>query len=300
MAEGKLDWKAIVAFVSVCFFWGTTYLAIRIGVRDFPPILFVAMRQTIAGALLCSYFFIFKKEKMPSWRELGKILLGGFFFIMGANLLMTWGEVYIPSGVAALIATFLPFYILIINFIVGKREKLSLMAYFGLLIGGLGMIFIFYDSLSDLINPEYLGGMIMMFTASISWAFGSVYMKNVVIKTNSLFSSGLQMLFIGLIISAISAFSDDYSQVTFSVETLWAMGYLIVFGSLIGYSAFIYAVSRIQPTLFSMYAYVNTVVAVILGVFILDEKITLNTIIAVVFTIVGVFMVTRGYKTNSH
>jgi len=291
--------KAYLAFAAVCFFWGTTYLAIRIGVKDFPPVLFVGIRQLIAGLLMCGYFMLIKGEKIPAWPELKKILIGGSFFILGANMLMTLAEVHLSSGVAALIATFLPFYILIINFIRGKQELLTWLAYLGLAIGGLGMLFIFYDSLSDLINPEYLSGMIMMFVSCISWAFGSIYMKSTIIKTNSLFSSGLQMLFIGFGIMSIAVFTTNFSEVNFKTETIFSLAYLVVFGSLIGYGSFIYAVSKLETTLFSMYAYVNTIVAVILGVIVLNEKVTLKTIIAIIFTIGGVYLVSRGYRKIS-
>jgi len=287
--------KAYLAFAAVCFFWGTTYLAIRIGVKDFPPTLFVGIRQLVAGLLMCSYFIFIRKEAFPSWTELKKILIGGSFFILGSNMLMTWAEVHLTSGIAALIATFLPFYILAINFISGKQEPLTWSAYLGLAIGGLGMVFIFYDSLSDLFNAQYLGGMLMMFASCISWAFGSVYMKNTVIKTNSLFASGLQMLFLGLVIMLLATFTTNFSEVQFSDQTIFALAYLVVFGSLIGYGSFIYAVSKVQSTLFSMYAYVNTVVAVILGVIVLDEKITFNTVVAIICTIGGVYLVSRGY-----
>lgn len=296
MGDKNLKIKSYLAFAAVCFFWGTTYLAIRIGVKDFPPILFVGMRQFIAGFIMCFYFVVIKKEKIPSWIELRNIVIGGSFFILGANLMMTWAEVYVQSGLAALIATFLPFYILFINVIIGKQEKLSWIGYLGLVIGGLGMLFIFYDSISDLLKPEYFGGMLLMFASCISWAIGTVYMKNVKIKTNSLFSSGLQMIILGAFILVLSLIFDDFSKVVFKSETIWAMAYLIVFGSLVGYSAFIYAVSKVETTLFSMYAYVNTVVAVILGVIVLDEKVTFNTIIAIVFTILGVYLVSRSYR----
>lgn len=296
MKENLRNWKAYLAFFCVCFFWGTTYVAIKIGVKNFPPILFVGIRQIVAGIIMCGYFIFIAHEPLPSLSQIKKILIGGFFFIIGANLFMTMGSVYIPSGVAALIATFLPFYILIINFIIGKSEKLTMMSYIGLIIGGVGMIFIFYDSLVDLINPQYAGGMLMMFSASVMWAIGSVYMKNVAISTNGLFASGIQMLFYGIIVLAISFTIEDISNVHFAPKTIYALGYLIVFGSLVGYGSFIYAVSKIEPTLFSMYAYVNTVVAVILGIVLLNEKVTTNTIIAVTCTIAGVYMVSRGYK----
>lgn len=291
----NLNWKAWLAFFSVCFFWGTTYLAIRIGVKNFPPFLFVAIRQLTAGLILLSYFVVIKKEKLPNSKELFRICLAGAFFILGANTLMTWSEVYISSGLAALLATFLPFYILFINFILGKVEKLNFYGYIGLILGAVGMVLIFYDSIQDLFEPNYLKGICFIVLASMSWAIGSVYMKNTEIKTISIFASSIQMVTMGTIILCISLSTEQYTNLDVNIKNFYALGYLIVFGSIIGYGSFIYSVSLFPSTFFSIYAYINTLVAVILGVIILNEKITLFTIFSICLTILGVFLVGKGY-----
>jgi drug/metabolite transporter (DMT)-like permease len=296
---GNLTFRTWLAFAAVSIFWGTTYLAIRIGVHEFPPLLFASVRNILAGFIFILYFKIIKKTPWPTWREFLKIALGGAFFILGANTLMTVSEVYITSGLAALLATFLPFYILLINFILGRVEKLNFMGYAGLVIGATGMVTIFYDSIEDLFNPLYSFGVVLIILSTISWAIGSVYMKDTKINIPSIFVSGIQMFSMGLIVFVISLFVEKYENIQVHPSHVYALIYLIIFGSLIGYGSFIYAVSKIPSTLFSMYAYINTTVAVILGVIVLNEKWTIFTFISVLLTILGVFLVSNGYQKQN-
>jgi drug/metabolite transporter (DMT)-like permease len=298
MVKDEKFW-AYFALISVCFFWGTTYFGIRIAVRDLPPLFLVGTRHLIAGGLFCIYFMGIKKQKLPPKSELIKMLISSFFLIFGANALVSIAEKTIPSGLTALICSFLPFYILIINWISGNSEKTNSLSTIGLIIGIIGMFVIFYDSLADILNGTYIIGIALILVANFSWAYGTIFSKKSKIETNPLFSSGLQMLMMGTILTFVSFGLGDFQEVKFTTDGMLAFSYLVIFGSIIGFGSFTYANAKLPAAITSIYAYMNPIVAVILGTLFLNEAISIYTFIGMVITLVGVYLVKKGYKKLS-
>ncbi len=290
---------AYLSLAAICLIWGTTYLALRIAVLHFPPFLFVAIRQTIAGFLLAGFMLVIGKIKLPSRDYIFRQAIAGFFMISMGNGLVAWAEVYVPSGVAAIICSLMPMLVILINLAVSRDERPSLPIVVGVIVGLIGIIMIFSEHLSDFSKTEYLIGIALIFLAVFSWAAGSVWMKKRSGEGNPFLNAGLQMFFGGLwLIPGIFLF-DDLSAVTWSSEAIYSLIYLIIFGSIIAYACYSYTLRKLPMTIVSLYAYVNPIVAVILGWIVLDEKLNSKIGLAIAITIAGIYIVNRGAQLRS-
>jgi drug/metabolite transporter (DMT)-like permease len=219
-------------------------------------------------------------------------------FTLG-NGLVGWAEVYISSGMAAIISSMVPIWIILLNLKVNQDEKPNFPIVAGLLIGLSGILMIFGQHLKEFTNPAYQLGIGAMFIANISWAAGSVWIKKKNQHSNLFMNAGLQMLFGGIFMLPLSLMFDDYSHFEFSSSVVFALTYLIVVGSIIAYVCFTFAIKQLPMTIVSLYAYINPLVAVLLGWIILAEKFTLNICIAMIITIAGVYLVNRGYHLRN-
>jgi drug/metabolite transporter (DMT)-like permease len=287
---------ALLALAAVCLIWGTTYLALRIGVTDFPPFIFSAMRQLSAGALLVGFLIIFGKVKFPNWAVVRTQAVAGFFMFTMGNGLVGWAEVHVSSGLAAIISSMVPIWIILLNLKVNPDEKPNFPIVAGLVIGLSGIIMIFGQHLNEFSNPAYQWGIAAMFVANIGWAAGSVWIKRKNQESNLFMNAGLQMLFGGVFMLPISLVFDDYSQFQFTSSIAFALIYLILIGSIVAYICFTFAIKHLPMTIASLYAYINPLVAVLLGWVLLDEKFSLSIFIAMLIVVAGVYLVNRGYQ----
>lgn len=295
----KANPKAYIALLIVCIFWGTTYLALRIGVKDFPPFLFSGIRQIGAGMLLfVAMFFMGKLEKLTI-KDIARQVLPGILLITLGNGIIGWAELYIPSGLAALIVSIMPIYVVVINLISGKEQKhFNAKIIFGFVLGCAGIVLIFKDNLSDLGKPEYLWGVLASFAACLFWAIGSIYMKSNTFNTNAYSNAAIQFTSGGLGCFVLSLCFDDYTHfTTVTSESLWSLLYLTLIGSILAYMSYLYAIKHLPIILVSTYAYVNPVIAILLGVAILNEKITWITVLALIATLYGVYLISAGYRS---
>ena len=287
------------ALAAVCLIWGTTYLALRIAVLHFPPFLFSGIRQTIAGLLLAGSMFAFTKVAWPSRQHIFRQAIGGFFLITLGNGLVAWGEMHIPSGIAAIICSLMPLMVILINLSVNREEKPTFPIVLGVAIGLTGIIMIFGEHLNEFSTLGYTLGILTTFGAVISWASGSIWIKKHNADSNPFLNAGLQMLFGGLFMFPASLIFDDLNNISWSPEAAWSMLYLIIFGSIIAYACYSYALRKLPMTIVSMYAYINPLVAVLLGWLVLDEKLTLRMGVAILITIAGIYIVNRGYQLRN-
>jgi len=295
-APMKPNTKAYIALFNVCFFWGTTYLVLRIGVQHFPAFLFSGFRQLGAGIILFTALALLGKLEKLTWSDIGKQALPGIFLITISNSTIGWAEKFIPSGLAALIVCIMPLYLVIINLLLGKEKDLfNKKVISGFLLGCIGIVLIFRDNLTDLAKPDYFWGIIASFGACLFWAMGSVYMKHTKVKTSAFTNAALQFTIGGLGCFVVSFFVDDYSELAqVNAEGIWALVYLTLIGSLLAYGSYVYAIKHLPMMVVSTYAYVNPVIAILLGVLILDEKITWFTIGALIVTLIGVYLINTG------
>ena len=290
---------AYLSLAAICLIWGTTYLALRIAVLHFPPFLFVLIRQTIAGLLLTGFMIVIAKVQFPSRNYIFRQAIAGFFMISMGNGLVAWAEMYVPSGVAAIICSLMPMIVIVLNLVVNREERPTFPILAGVLIGLVGIIMIFSEHLSDFAKTEYQIGIVLIFMAILSWAAGSVWMKKRSGEGNPFLNAGLQMFFGGLWVTPLTFLFDDLTKVTWSSEAVYSMIYLIIFGSIIAYACYSYTLRKLPMTIVSLYAYVNPIVAVILGWIVLDEKLNPKIWLAILITIGGIYIVNRGAQLRS-
>ncbi|MBA4167698.1 MAG: EamA family transporter [Chitinophagaceae bacterium] len=292
--------KAYLALLVVCIVWGTTYLALRIGVMTFPPFLFSAFRQIIAGTLLLIVLLIMKGKIVISKKDLIRQIVPGILMIALGNGVIAWSEKYIPSGLAALIVSVMPLYVILINYVVGvKKQAMNKQIIFGLLLGGVGVVLIFKDNLADLGNRAYLTGVIVAFISCFCWAAGTVYTKQRPSQANSFVNAAVQFVSGGIVLFIGSIFLDDWSQMAaVSANSLLALAYLILFGSIAAYVCYLYALKHLPSGLASVYAYINPFIAIILGFLVLNERTTWITWLAFLTTLTGVYWINKGYTKD--
>ena len=285
----KPNLKLIISLFSIAFFWGTTYLGMRIGVETIPPILVTSLRNILAGSILLSYLLLNGKFEWMTWPRLRRNLIIAFMMIVLANGLTTFAEKYISSGLAALISTLSPLCVLLINLGLG-HEKFSLKIILGVSLAICGIFLIYQNNLADLFNPEYRLGIMSILFAVLMWSSGTVFTKyNSAHPGNMFMNLCVQMLFAGIFMLLLQfIIQPDIKLDTWSLRSSFAVIYLAIFGSVIGYVAYNYALSQLPSTKVSIITYANVVVALLLGWLILDEKLTLKIILAAVLIISGV------------
>jgi drug/metabolite transporter (DMT)-like permease len=282
--------KAYAAWGAVCLFWGTTYLAIRIGVQRVPPALFAGVRFIIAGALFLAYLR-WRGYPMPKRQEWLHMAIVGISLLVMANGLVVWAEQWVPSGLTAVIIATLPFWSAGLESILPSGERLTLRKVVGILIGFAGVILLFAPEMGDSLDNAYLKGVIVLIFVPFFWSAGSIYSKHHPIECPPLVAAGTQTLIAGLVLTAIGTLFGEWSTFTLNWKGMAAIAYLIVFGSIVGYSSFIYALSKLPITTVSMYAYINPVIAVILGWLILDERLDWSVVTATAVVLLGVALV---------
>jgi len=292
-----LKTKLFLALFCVAFFWGTTFLAIRIGVETIPPFILAGIRNLISGSIIFIYLFSQKKVEPFNLHQLARAFVLAVLMIVLANGLTTYSEKYISSGLASLISTLSPFFVLLLNLALG-HEKLSFKTTIGILLGMLGIFLIYQNSLTDLLNPEYQIGVFALLAAVVSWSVGTIITKKGSANSLSmLMNVSLQMILAGVILTSIQfVVTPNFSTENWTLKSISAMIYLALFGSVVGYVAYSYLISQMSSTKVSVLSYVNVVVALFLGWLILDELITTRIIIATSLIISGVIIV--NYKKS--
>lgn len=286
----------ILALCWVSFFWGTTWLASKEGVKHMPALQLAGIRQLIGGTLYIAYF-LYKKTPWPKGKQWKTICILSLLNFVLSNGLSTWGVKYISSGLGAIIGAIFPLWIVIITLF--KGERLARLSILGLLVSFCGICVIFYDHLADFLNADFRFGIILSLIATVSWAFGSLYTKKKAASFNPYFSLGLQMLLSSFITLAIvGATGTGVTLSLIPANSWWAMGYLVIIGSVLTFIAFIYMLQRLPPEINSLYAYINPIVAVILGAIIFGESLTMAIAIGGFITLCGLYMVNFSIRKS--
>ena len=287
--------KAIFALTLVCFLWGTTWLASKEGVRRMPALQLAGIRQLIAGTIYV-IFFLIKGAKLPKGKEWIPVLVLSFLNFVMSNGLSTWGVKYISAGLGAIMGAIFPLWLVVIG-LFSAREKNSTKAIIGLLLGFGGVCVIFYEHLQDFFIADFRFGIILSLIATWTWAFGTLYTKRQAVYFNPYFSLGLQMLISGIALFTFTNLTGNAISFTQIPWQSWAaIGYLVIFGSLIAFICYLYALQNLPTEQASIYAYINPMVAVLLGWIIFNEKLTVFIAIGGLVTILGVYLVNKASK----
>jgi drug/metabolite transporter (DMT)-like permease len=288
--------RALIAYLLVCTVWGSTYLAIRIGVRDLPPVLFAGVRFLIAGVLLAAIVVITGDRLPRHWRDWRIQGITGVLLLLGGNAVVVWAEQFVESGPASVFIAAVPLWTAFFDAVVpGGSTVLTWRVGVGLALGFLGSALLAGVTPGQMLSAD-LKGPISLTLASASWALGTVYSKRNKTDTTPFAASAMQMLVGGTVIIALGFLLGEGPAWRFEPRAMAALGYLILFGSIVGYTAYAYALRHGSPTVVGTYAYINPVVAVILGWLILHEAITIRTIAAMVLILGAVLMIQLGSK----
>jgi drug/metabolite transporter (DMT)-like permease len=283
------DNKVFLAYIAVCILWGSTYLAIRIGVGEFPPTIFAGIRFLVAGSIMLA-FSVIKGLKLPvSISEVMKISVVGLFLLLGGNGCVVWAETRIHSGMASLIVATVPLFMALIELVLPNRPKLSSKGWLGLFIGFGGVALLVFPNSSE--TSTDIVGIMLLLAGAFSWAVGSVYSKSFKASSSIIPNIAIQMLAGGLGLSLVGAFWGEFSAIHVTSKGVSAMLYLIFFGSIIGYSCYVYILQKWPATKAGTYAYVNPLVAILLGALILNEPISISVVLSTAVILGGVVLV---------
>jgi drug/metabolite transporter (DMT)-like permease len=285
--------KALIAWLNVCVIWGTTYLVIRIGVGHMPPMLFAGIRWVIAGLVFIA-FLVWRGRPLPRAGELVHLAVVGLCLIGLGNGLVVFAEQWIPSGLAALLITTVPFFLVGMEACLPKGPRLNATILAGLTMGLAGVGLIFGEDLRYLADPKNLAGVLGLLGAVVFWSIGSLYSKYVKVSVDPLMGASVQMLIAGIALSGIGTALGEWPRLELEVNGLLSLAYLILIGSLVGYSSYIYVINKLPLSLVSTYAYINPVIALFLGWAVLDEKLNFQIAAAAAVILLGVFIVKQG------
>ncbi len=286
------------AFAVVCIVWGTTYLAIRIAVRTIPPLLLTGARFTIAGAIL----FVFARLRGDALPRRGRVLADLVFvaFLMVAigNLSVVWAEQWVPSGLAAVFVATAPFWAAIMEWFRRDGDRIDLRRGIGMLAGfvGVGML-VTPGGAGKAFDLHFILGALAMQVGSIAWQYGTMRGKYKLGHVPPLMLSAIQMLTGGIIVAAIGLAIGESRDLVVTRTGLAALAYLTIFGSVLAYTSYIYAVKHMRVTSMSVYAYINPLVAVLLGWIALHEQLTPVSIVAMCIILGGVVLVQAPRRT---
>jgi drug/metabolite transporter (DMT)-like permease len=295
-AERQHRWMVIVAFGLVYFFWGSTYLGIRIAVETIPPALMCGIRFMIAGALMLLWCAVSGRRVVYGRRELFHMAVVGLLLLMGGNLTLAYAERIVPSGLAALLIAIVPLWFLVLDHLLLGHHKITTRGLLGLAIGVVGMIILLWPDLraTGTLGHAQLFAALTLPAASFSWALGSVLSKKWDAGEDRLSATAWQMTFAGAANLAFALLKHDFARATWSLRSVGAMAYLVVCGSWIGYTAYIYLLGHVPTSKVSTYAYVNPVVAVFLGWLIEHERVDHFILAGTAVIVTSVILVTSA------
>ena len=292
--------KAIFALIVVCILWGTTWLASKQGVKFIPDAIQMAGIRQLLGGICYVGFFLYKKIPLPKGKEWIPILVLSFLNFMISNGLSTLALQYkITAGLGAIIGAIFPLWLVVIGLFVSKT-RMPVLAIIGLILGFGGVCVIFYDHLNEFLDSKFQFGILLSVTATWTWAIATLYTKRQAVNFNPYFGLGLQMIISGIVLYSFSTVSGRAVALTAIPWQSWAaIAYLVIFGSLIAFVCYLYALQNLPTEQASIYAYINPIVAVVLGSIVFDEKLTVYLAIGGLVTLLGVYLVNKAYKITT-
>ena len=289
-------WKIILAFGLVYLFWGSTYLAIDIAVQSIPPALMCAVRFAIAGLIMLAVCGLTGRQVFYSPRQIAVASTVGILLLMGGNLTLSYAELSVSTGLAALIIAVTPLWFLVLDSILLGHHRISGRGKVGLALGVVGLLVLFYPELTSetAMGRKELWASVSLLGGSFSWALGSVLSKRWQTGMDRFSATGWQITAAAVANFIFALFAGDLSRVVWTGRGIGAVAYLIVCGSWIGYTSYIWLLEHVPTSKVSTYAYVNPVVAVFLGWLVLHEKVNGFILAGTAVVVLSVILVTSA------
>jgi drug/metabolite transporter (DMT)-like permease len=283
---------AFLAWIVVCVVWGTVYLGIRVALESVPVALLAGLRWTAAGMLLATLVPLLG-QRLPAMRTWGPIALTGSLMIVIGNGGVVWAQQHVASGLAAVVLAMVPFWSVLIEACLPRGERVTRRAAAGLALGFVGIVVLVWPELSirGQEGTMFVYGILAIQLACVGWALGTSYTKGNAESASPLGAAAIQMLLSGVVFLAIGTAAGEWPRLSFTPRTAGAMIYLVLVGSIVGYSAYVYALKYLPIATVALYAYVNPIIAVVLGALLLDEPFGLRTVAAAALVLTGIAIV---------
>lgn len=288
---------ALLSYITVCIVWGSTYLAIRVGVNDMPFMLFAGVRFTVAGLLIILCSRLKGWAFPPTRRDVGSTVLGGLLLLFVSNSLICWAEQWLDSGLTALLIAATPLFMAALEFFLPQAKGMGWPGWCGLAIGFGGVVLLIGPGFRLADNNHILPAMLAVLLAALCWAAGSIFLQRRPVGGDMMPAVGLQMLGAGVSFLLLALLTGNFSLAGASAKGFAALAYLIFFGSILAYSAYIYMIQAYPAAKAGTYAYINPIVAVLLGALILKEEVAPRTILASAVILGGVILVQAAKVT---
>ena len=294
MTESRTQSLAYLAFITVCVVWGTTYLGITVALETVPVLLVAGLRWMFAGVVM-SALMLATGRGLPGPRLWGPLALLGFLMNVVGNGFVVYAQQYVASGLTAVLIATTPFWTALIERFLPNGERFSKRALLGLALGFSGIVVLVWPEITNggADGGAFIGGVIAIQLACIGWVCGTSYARRHELGDNPFRSTALQMVFSGTMLLAAATWHGDWQQLTWTTRTTAAMLYLSIAGSLVAYSAYIYAIQHLRLSFVSLYAYINPMIAVTLGTLLLAEPFTSRIAVAAALVLAGTWIVGR-------
>lgn len=292
----------MLAFLCVYLFWGATYTAARFGVHLLPAPILAGVRLSIGGSLMLSFCVMRGKRIWGSVAEMRRVFLLGILLLFTGNVGLVWAEFYLPSGLSALLVAIVPVYVAMIELLLPGGERLRNRGQFGLLLGFLGLAVLAWPSAHTGLHGdrhEILAIMVLLLGA-LSFASGSVLSRHSKLTLDPLVCAGWEMLTASVCDLVLASSLHQWSHAHWTRNSISAIAYLILFGSLIGFTSYIWLLQKVPVAKVATYAYVNPVVAVLLGAALLGERLLGNEWLGMFIILLAVFLVTSSRMQPGH
>jgi drug/metabolite transporter (DMT)-like permease len=290
--------SAYLAWAAVCLLWGTTYLAIRVSIETIPPLIMAGFRWTVAGAIIVSALKILG-ERIPPPSRWPALSVLGILLIGFGNGCVVWAEQTLPSGLTAVLVAAVPFWMVGVEWFMAGSDRLTRRRIFGLVIGFGGIVLLVWPELQVGAGRSFFFGVLSTQVACLGWAIGSSYSRRRHADENVLAAAGLQMLLGGLCLGVAGLARGELAMLALSGRSVGALVYLIFAGSIAGFSAYAYALKYLPVATVSLYAYVNPVIAVLLGTLILGEALSPRLAVAGTVVLMGMYLVSERQSVAS-
>ena len=287
--------RLIAAFAAVYIVWGSTYLAIRFAVETLPPLLMAGARFALAGVILLLWSRLKSGEPAPTRRDWITGLISGGLLLVGGNGMVVWAEQRVPSGITALLVAIVPVWMVLLDWLRPRGRRPHALVFVGLALGLGGLAMLVGPGASGGGDRTDVTGAMVLVLASLSWAAGSLYTQHAPKASSGLNGSATQMVSGGAVLVVFGLLAGEGSQLDLghaTTRSILGFFYLVSFGSLLGYTAYIYLLGHTSAAKASTYAYVNPVVAVFLGWALAHEAVTVRTVLAAAVILAGVAIIT--------
>jgi drug/metabolite transporter (DMT)-like permease len=286
--------RAYLAWVTICLVWGTTYLAIRISLETLPPGLSGGLRWLTAGSLLAAGHLATRRP-LPRAAEWPSLSLIGVLFIVGGNGLVVWAEQWVPSGLTAVLLATTPFWMVGMELVLPRGERPTLRTWTGLLVGFGGIVLLVWPEMTaGGTAGNFALGVVALQAACLAWSAGSAYSRWRRQEHSTLGGAAIQMIVGGGILTVVGTAAGEWPRLAFSARSGLALGYLVCIGSIVAYSSYLYTLRHLPVSTISLYAYINPIIAMILGTIILSEPFGTRTALASAIVLAGVALVRSG------